>query len=503
MNLEDRLPAHAGAGSAASAALVPHPSQNGPAPRARPRDLSEPVAVIDALLDGSLITVSSSGSITHWNRHAQLAFGLEEDEAIGRPLLDVVVAPEHRGPAEGRLAELLSGHYGALRPHRLSIRAHDASGRDLRAALVIMPIALDESSTLSALLAEIASAQDGAAAERIRERHAGALDRLARALDPAVIPREQTEENRVAGVVIVFDVEALEQPPEEEAEVAPEVEVPEPPEAELVLSAPAPSLAPAQTGPSERIRAALEEDRFVLYAQPVLQLASNAVVQHELLLRMTDEDGTLLLPGAFLPAAEAAGAMAEIDAWVTRRAIELIADQEHAGRKLRLEVNVSAAALTSASFALGLEAELAAQEIDPSRLVLEVSESVAAEHAEATSALARRARGLGCRFALDNVGSTFASLRHLKHIAVDYLKVDGSITAGLTESRAERLMLEAIVRIAHGLGAAAIAEWVSDVETVALLREAGVDLAQGYRIGRPLPIGETHHAPELDDGDRY
>ena len=233
----------------------------------------------------------------------------------------------------------------------------------------------------------------------------------------------------------------------------------------------------------------------------MLQLASNAVVQHELLLRMTGADGALLLPRAFLPAMAEAGMMAEVDVWVMRRAIELIADQEHAGRKLRLEVNLSADAVTSASFTLALEAELAAQAIDPSRLVLEVSESLAAEHPEQVSSLARRARGLGCRFALDNVGSSFAALRVLKSIPVDYLKIDGSLTAGLTESRADRLVLEALVGIAHGLGAVAVAEWVSDVETVALLREAGVDMAQGHRIGRPLPIGETqHHTVEHPDG---
>ena len=354
---------------------------------------------------------------------------------------------------------------------------------------MLLPIPLNESSELSALLADIAAGGDEDRRERIRERHADTLKRLSRALALDAEAPEQRHDNRVAGVVIVFAAEAeTRRRRRREAEQS---------EAEIVVRAPefAPVAPAVPRGP------ALEEDRFALCAQPVLQLASNAVVQHELLLRMTGADGALLLPRAFLPAMADAGLMAEVDTWVMRRAIELIADQEHAGRKLRLEVNLSADAVTSASFALTLEAELAAQAIDPSRLVLEVSESLAAEHAEATSALARRARGLGSRFAIDNVGSSFASLRHLKHIPIDYLKIDGSLTASLTESRADRLVLEALVGIAHGLGAAAVAEWVSDVETVALLREAGVDMAQGHRIGRPLPIGETpHHTVEHGDG---
>ncbi len=159
-----------------------------------------------------------------------------------------------------------------------------------------MPIPLNESSELSALLADVVAGGDDGHRERTRERHAAALKRLSKALAPDAEVPEQREDNRVAGVVIVFqtaEAEAEAETPEAEAE------------AEIVLRAP--SLAAVEIPRETPAAAGLEADRFVLCAQPVLQLASNAVVQHELLLRMTGTDGALLLPRAFLPAmAEAA-----------------------------------------------------------------------------------------------------------------------------------------------------------------------------------------------------
>ena len=204
MSLEDRFPVHSGDAPAASAALVPHPSTNGSEEEPERRDLAHPKAVIRALLDGSVITVSSSGIVNEWNERARLAFGIEEEDAVGRALLDVIVPPDRRGPDEQRLAELLGGHYGALRPHRLSVRAQHRSGRDLATSLVLMPIPLNESSELSALLADVVAGGDEGHRERIRERHAGALKRLGKALAPDAEVPEQRQDNRVAGVVIVF-----------------------------------------------------------------------------------------------------------------------------------------------------------------------------------------------------------------------------------------------------------------------------------------------------------
>ena len=223
MSLEDRFPVHTGDAPAAGAALVPHPSTNGSEEEPDRRDLANPKAVIRALLDGSVITVSSSGIVNEWNERARLAFGIEEEDAVGRRLLDVVVPPDRRGADEQRLAELLGGHYGALRPHRLNVRAQHRSGRDLETSLVLMPIPLNESSELSALLADVVAGGDDGHRERTRERHSAALKRLSKALAPDADIPEQHQDNRVAGVVIVFqtaeaEAEAEAETPEAEAE---------------------------------------------------------------------------------------------------------------------------------------------------------------------------------------------------------------------------------------------------------------------------------------------
>jgi EAL domain-containing protein (putative c-di-GMP-specific phosphodiesterase class I) len=141
-------------------------------------------------------------------------------------------------------------------------------------------------------------------------------------------------------------------------------------------------------------------------------------------------------------------------------------------------------------------------DLDPARLILEVSENVAAAHLEDCERLAKRLRGLGCGFALDDFGSTFASFRHLRDLPVNYLKIDGDLVVTVTESRTGQLTIRSLVELAKGLGAETIAEYVSDDQTLEFLREAGVGYAQGYRIGRPRPIGEvinmhqTHEPPK-------
>jgi EAL domain-containing protein (putative c-di-GMP-specific phosphodiesterase class I) len=130
-------------------------------------------------------------------------------------------------------------------------------------------------------------------------------------------------------------------------------------------------------------------------------------------------------------------------------------------------------------------------DLDPGRLILEVSENVAAANLEDCERLAKRLRGLGCGFALDDFGSTFASFRHLRDLPINYLKIDGDLVVTVTESRTGQLTIKSLVELAKGLGAETIAEYVSDDQTLEFLREQGVGYAQGYRIGRPRPIDEV------------
>ncbi|MEA2424779.1 MAG: hypothetical protein QOH13_1189 [Thermoleophilaceae bacterium] len=237
------------------------------------------------------------------------------------------------------------------------------------------------------------------------------------------------------------------------------------------------------------IRDALDNDNFVLFCQPVFSLQSERVTQYELLLRLRDPDGRIVRPFGFLEPADRYGLMAEIDCWVVAQALELLT-RDPTG-ELRLEVNLAGQTLGDPELTSLIEQQISVTDLDPGRLILEVSENVAVAHLDDCRRLAKRLRGLGCGFALDDFGSTFASFRHLRDLPVNYLKIDGDLVVTVTESRTGQLTIRSLVELAKGLGAETIAEYVSDDQTLEFLREAGVSYAQGYRIGRPRPIDEV------------
>jgi len=238
----------------------------------------------------------------------------------------------------------------------------------------------------------------------------------------------------------------------------------------------------------ERIRHALEYDGFVLHAQPILDLATGAVGQYELLLRMRGEDGALIAPGAFLPSAERLDLIQAIDRWVVVRAIRLIAAHARAGHDLRLEINLSGRSIGDAALTKLIERELRETAINPANLIFEVTETAAIANMDAAQEFARKLSELGAQFALDDFGTGFGSFYYLKHLPVSYLKIDGEFIAGMADHETDQLMVKAIVQIARGLGKQTIAEFVGDARTQALLAEYGVDYAQGYHIGRPADV---------------
>jgi len=239
---------------------------------------------------------------------------------------------------------------------------------------------------------------------------------------------------------------------------------------------------------AERIREALEEDRFTLYAQPIVELASGEVRQHELLLRMLDERGEVIPPAAFLQVAERFDLMQEIDRWVVARAIRHMAEQKEAGRDLVFEVNISGSSTGDPELLTLIERELAETGVDPVNLVLEVTETTAVANIPLAQQFAARLAELGCRFALDDFGAGFGSFYYLKHLPFDLLKIDGEFVRSCTTSTTDQLLIRAAVDIARGLGKKTIAEYVGDDATVELLRELGVDYAQGFHIGHPAPL---------------
>ncbi len=239
---------------------------------------------------------------------------------------------------------------------------------------------------------------------------------------------------------------------------------------------------------ADMIRDALAEDRFVLHAQPIVELATGEVTQHELLLRMRAADGELILPAAFLPVAERFDLMPAIDRWVARHAIRMVGAERRRGRELVVEVNISGASAGCPELLALIEHELEEAEVDPAQIIFEITETIAVGNIPRAQHFAARLADLGCRFALDDFGAGFGSFYYLKHLPFDYLKIDGEFVRHSIENPIDRLVIQAVVDIARGLGKRTVAEHVGDAQTAALLRRMGVDHGQGYHLGQPGPL---------------
>lgn len=240
-----------------------------------------------------------------------------------------------------------------------------------------------------------------------------------------------------------------------------------------------------------RIRDALTQDRLSLHSQPIHNLASGGIERYELLLRMTSDDGELLPAASFIEAAERSGMVQELDRWVVARALELLAERERQGRPLSLHVNLSGASLTDVSVLEFIERRLDEAGADPSHCTFEITETANVYDYETATGFADRLTDVGCQVAIDDYGAGFGPFHYLKQIPFDLIKIDGAFVRDMPRSDADQLTVQAIVQIARGLGKATIAEYVQDDATTELLREYGVDMAQGYHLGRPMDLDET------------
>jgi PAS domain S-box-containing protein len=229
-----------------------------------------------------------------------------------------------------------------------------------------------------------------------------------------------------------------------------------------------------------RIREALDEDRMVLYSQPIIPAASGNASE-ELLLRMISRTGEIIAPSAFLPVAEQYGLITEIDHWVATQAIRLAAT----GR--RVEANLSATTISLDILPL-IESELRATGADPANLIFEITETALMADIEIGEALAKSLTDLGCGLALDDFGTGFASFTYLKRLPIGYLKIDIEFVRDLLSNPANQHLVRAIVGLAKAFNLQTIAEGVEDQATWDLLRHEGVDFGQGFHLGYPAPI---------------
>jgi diguanylate cyclase (GGDEF)-like protein len=246
---------------------------------------------------------------------------------------------------------------------------------------------------------------------------------------------------------------------------------------------------------SARIRDALTQNRLRLATQPIRSLASGGIERYELLLRMTGEEGELLPAAAFIEVAERSGMVQELDRWVVARALELIAERERAGEPVSLHMNLSGASITDLSVLEFIERRLDEGEADPARCTFEITQTARIEDFETAAGFADRLTEFGCEVAIDDYGAGFGPFAYLKKVPFDVIKIDGTFIRDMPRNDADQLVVKAIVEIARGLGKRTIAEFVEDGDTTKMLRDYGVDMAQGYYLGKPVDAAEGLAVP--------
>ncbi|MCE3263745.1 MAG: rane protein [Pseudoduganella sp.] len=234
-----------------------------------------------------------------------------------------------------------------------------------------------------------------------------------------------------------------------------------------------------------RIRAALENDRFCLHLQNIAPLKAGGQTHAEVLLRMLDEQGGLVPPLAFIPAAERYDLMPLLDRWVIRHAFAALAQQP---RGTSWAINLSGASVCDEGLLDYVLLQQRASGVALEDVCFEITETAAVANLAQAAALIQDLQAQGCRFALDDFGAGMSSFAYLKHLPVDYVKIDGSFIRGILHSPTERAMVEAINQIAHVMGKQTIAECVEEEAVLACLRGIGIDFVQGYAIGRPQPL---------------
>ncbi len=237
-----------------------------------------------------------------------------------------------------------------------------------------------------------------------------------------------------------------------------------------------------------RINTALEESRFELFRQTILPLQPHVEggSHYEILLRMRDEKGGLIAPGMFISAAERYGIMSNIDRWVIENSFSwLISAADERAQLALCSINLSGRSLSDEKFLPFVIAKFRETGLDATKICFEITEHAAVQSYSQANRFINALKELGCKFALDDFGTGLSSFGYLKHLPVDYLKIDGSFVKDMLNDPIDREMVRSINEIGHLTDKLTIAEFAENQETIDLLRRMGVDYAQGYGVAEP------------------
>ncbi|MBC7954824.1 MAG: EAL domain-containing protein [Cytophagales bacterium] len=248
-----------------------------------------------------------------------------------------------------------------------------------------------------------------------------------------------------------------------------------------------------------RLQKALTEDRFVLYGQRIDSIQENGggYESVEVLIRLLDDEGKIIAPMAFIPAAERYGLMPSIDRWVISKALQMHAGfAKHYKLPARFSINLSGASMIDASLVDYVRQQLKTHRVAPELVCFEITETAAVGNFDVAVQLMHGLRELGCRFALDDFGAGMSSFTYLKRLPVDYVKIDGAFVKDMAKDAVDFAMVEAIHNIAHRMGLRTVAEFVQNDATIEMLRSLGVDYVQGYGVEKPRPLDDASRGTE-------
>jgi len=239
----------------------------------------------------------------------------------------------------------------------------------------------------------------------------------------------------------------------------------------------------------ENIKNALDEDRFELYCQSIEPLSDNRT-HYEILVRMIDEDGEIVLPDDFIPVAERYNLMNMVDHWVVKHTFELLSKEEYRdiSANFKWGINLSGMSISDPDFHDFVSECLHEYEFEPTNLYFEITETAAIKNFQNCISFMNKIHSLGVQFALDDFGSGLSSFSYLKNLSIDYLKIDGSLIKDIVGSRLDQVMVSSIAGIAKELNVKTIAEYVENESILHVLMEMNIDFAQGYEIMRPKPV---------------
>lgn len=242
----------------------------------------------------------------------------------------------------------------------------------------------------------------------------------------------------------------------------------------------------ADVGWMTRLRNALDNDAFELRFQPINRIHTGETTHHEVLIRLRAEDGSIVKPDAFLPSAMRFGLMSEIDFWVIQHAAEAYAEHAVSNHSLKFSINLSANAFENDDLISHVQESFNKYNVQPSDIILEITESLAIRRPLNVEQQISALRDLGCQFALDDFGTGYSSFSYLQKLQFDYIKIDGTFVEDLLNNPVDQKMIKLIAEVGAEAGMQTIAEYVQDADSLSLLGELGVDMAQGYFVGRPV-----------------